>query len=71
LTPGRATAVTLDGNDLWVGGMGYVALVDLEQEKIRKFARVPSYVNQIQIGGGYLWAFYDWHLHRALLQNIH
>ncbi|MDB6021660.1 MAG: hypothetical protein JWQ04_1517, partial [Pedosphaera sp.] len=33
--PGTAvSAVTPDGNNLWVGGLGYIALVDPEQEKI-------------------------------------
>jgi hypothetical protein len=71
LPSGAVSALAPDGHDLWVGGKGYIALVDLEQDKVRKFARVPApAVDQIQIGGGCLWAFYDWHLHRALLQNI-
>jgi hypothetical protein len=68
---GAVSAVASDGHDLWVGGRGYVALIDLEHDKIRKFARIKSdAVDQIQIGGGYLWALYDAHLHRALLQNV-
>jgi hypothetical protein len=71
LPPGAVSAVAPDGQDLWVGGRGYIALVDLAQEKLRKFARVRvAAVDQIQIGGGYLWALYDCYLHRALLQNV-
>jgi len=65
------SALAPDGNDLWIGGKSYIALVDLEQDKVRKFARIQAQaVDQIQIGGGYIWAEYDSHLHRALLQNI-
>ena len=71
LPPGAVSAVAPDGNDLWVGGRSYIAVVDLEQEKVRKFARVKAdAVDEIQIGGGYLWALYDWHVHRALLENL-
>jgi hypothetical protein len=27
-------------------------------------------VDQIEIGGGYVWAKYDWHLHRAALSDL-
>ena len=53
--PVRAvSAVACDGRDLWMGGTGYIALLDFEQEKVRKFARVQTEaVDQLQIGGGY------------------
>jgi hypothetical protein len=71
LPSGAVSAVAPDGSDLWVGGRGYIALLDLEHEKVRKFARVNAdAVDQIQLGGGCLWAVYDSHLHRAALQNI-
>jgi hypothetical protein len=63
--------MTLDGNDLWVGGEGFIALVDLTECKIRKFCHIPAAgVDRIQVGGGYVWAQYDWHLYRALLSNV-
>jgi hypothetical protein len=66
------TALTLQGRDLWVGGQGYVALVDLAENKIRKLAYVPARsVDQIQIGGGWLWVQYDKHIYRASLRDVH
>jgi hypothetical protein len=71
LPSGAVSTLTLDGDDLWVGGMGYVALVDPVQDKVRKFAYVrASVVDKIQIGGGYVWTQYDWHLHRASLSGM-
>jgi hypothetical protein len=71
LPSGAVTTVAPDGQDLWVGGRGYIALVDPERDKVLKFAHVQTYsVDRIQIGGGFLWAEYDWLLYRALLQNI-
>ena len=69
--PNPPTTMTLDGNDLWVGGEGFIALVDLTECKIRKFCHIPAAgVDRIQVGGGYVWAQYDWHLYRALLSNV-
>jgi Curli production assembly/transport component CsgG len=71
LPSGTASAVAIDGRDLWVGGMGYIALVDADQGTVRKFAYVPSRsVDRIQIGGGYVWAQYDCQLHRASLGDV-
>jgi len=68
LPSGKVSALTLDGNDLWVGGDGYLALVDPDRDKVRQFAIIPAAaVDHIQIGGGYVWAEYDGHLHRAFL----
>ena len=71
LTLTAVTTLTLDGDNLWVGGMGYIALVDPAQDKVRKFAYVQaSSVDRIQIGGGYVWAQFDWHLYRAALSGL-
>ena len=71
LPPGTVTALTLDGSNLWVGGMGYIALVDPAQDKVLGFTYVQAKtVNHIQVGGGYVWAQFDWHLYRALLSNM-
>jgi hypothetical protein len=70
LPSGALSALAFDGDNLWVGGMGYIALVDPAREAILKFARIQTpAVDSIQIGGGYLWAQYDSHLHRAPLSN--
>jgi len=67
----KVTALCLDGQDLWVGGFGFVALVDTDDGKVRKFAYVPaSSVDEIQVGNGYVWAKYDWHLHKTLLSTL-
>jgi hypothetical protein len=71
LPPGAVTTLTLDGPNLWVGGMGYVALVNPVQDKVLGFAYVQAkVVDRIQVGGGYVWAQFDWHLYRAPLNNV-
>ena len=66
--PNPPTTMTLDGNNLWVGGEGAIALVDLTSGKVRKFSHISAEsVDRIQIGGGYVWAQFDWHLYRAPL----
>ncbi|HEX3800080.1 MAG TPA: CsgG/HfaB family protein [Verrucomicrobiae bacterium] len=43
--------------DLWIGGMGYIAVLDLSRNEIRKLAYVKGRnVQKIQLGGGYIWA---------------
>jgi hypothetical protein len=68
---GAVTALTWDGSDLWAGGKGYIALLDTKEFKMRKIAYVPTAtVDRIQIAGGYVWAQYNWHLHRAALSGL-
>jgi hypothetical protein len=70
--PKPPTALALQGRDLWVGGLGYIALVDLESNKLKKLAYVPARsVDRIQIGGGYVWVQYDKHIYRVLLRDVH
>lgn len=65
------STLCLDGQDLWIGGFGFVALADTDSANVCKFAYVPAEtVDQIQIGGGYVWAKYDGHLHRNRLQSL-
>ena len=70
------TTMTLDGQNLWIGGTGFIACVDAEKGKVRKLAYVKTRgallngVQQIQVGGGYVWANFDKHLHRASLQDV-
>ena len=69
--PTPPTAMALDNNNLWVGGEGYLALVDLRECKVLKYCRIQAAsVNRIQIGGGYVWAQYDRHLYRAPLSEL-
>jgi hypothetical protein len=69
--PNPPTTMTLDGNKLWVGGEGFIALVDLKQAKVRKYCHIHAAgVDRIQVGGGYVWAQFDWHLYRAPLSEL-
>jgi hypothetical protein len=66
--PSFPTTLTRAGRDLWVGGQGYVALVDLDENKIKKLAYLSiRSVDRIQVAGGYVWVQYDQHLYRARL----
>jgi hypothetical protein len=68
---GEVRTLTLDGNNLWLGGLGYVAVVDLTQEKVKRFAYIKANeVDRIRVGGGYVWAQFDWHLYRASLSGM-
>lgn len=70
--PNPPGALALDGNDLWVGGEGAVALVDLKAGKVKKFCHIKAEgVDHIQIAGGYVWAQFDWHLYRVSLSDLH
>jgi hypothetical protein len=69
LPSNAVSALALDGGNLWVGGLGYLALLDLKQDKTLRYARLPvRVVNHIQIGGGYVWAQCDSCLYRAPIQ---
>src|ERR1035437_9273633 len=71
LPSGAVSALPLDDTDLWVGGMGYIALVDPKENRVRKFAYIRArQVDQIQVGGGYVWAQFDGHLYRAPLADL-
>lgn len=71
LPRGQVSALELNHGKLWVGGKSYIALVDIERDKVLKFTRIPTQVvNQIYIGGGYMWAVYESHLHRVALGNV-
>jgi hypothetical protein len=68
LPAGMVSALALDGNYLWVGGAGYVGKIDPVQNELLKFASIRStLVDKIQIAGGFVWAQFDRHLHRAKL----
>lgn len=67
LPPG-VSALKVDNGNVWVGGHSFVALVDPAQDKVLKFAYVPQRsVEQIEVGGGYLWAQCEKHLYKAPL----
>jgi tetratricopeptide (TPR) repeat protein len=65
------TTLTSHASQIWVGGMGYIALVDPVQDKVLHFAYVKAEsVDRIQIAGGYMWAQFDWHLYRVPLSAL-
>jgi ligand-binding sensor domain-containing protein len=69
--PNPPSAVTLDGDNLWVGGEGTIALVDLKENKVKKFCHINAdAVDRIQIAGGYVWAQFDGNLYRAPLSEL-
>ena len=71
LLPGVVTTLALDQNNLWVGGLGYIAQVDPIHDQVLHFAFVKSpTVDRLQIGGGYLWAQFEDHLYRAPLNAL-
>ncbi|HYG34488.1 MAG TPA: hypothetical protein VEC99_06875, partial [Clostridia bacterium] len=66
----QVTTLTVDGETVWVGGAGYIAQIDPTQDKVLKFAYVPAdRVEQIQIAGGYVWAYLNNYLYRATISN--
>ena len=65
------TTLTVDGPNVWVGGKGFVALLDPTRDKVLRFAYVGArHVDQIQLGGGCIWAHCDWHLYKASLPAL-
>ena len=61
------TAVTADGQDVWLGGLGFIAHIGPDYQ-LRKYAYVrASSVDHIQVAGGWVWAQFDRHLHRVRL----
>jgi tetratricopeptide (TPR) repeat protein len=70
LPSGMVSAMVLDGGDLWLGCSGYIAKIDLAKKQLLGYSPVTSTtIDQIQIGGGFVWAQFDRHLHRARLPN--
>jgi hypothetical protein len=66
--PNLPTNLALSGRSLWVGGRGYLALVDLDADKIRRLAYIPNPgVERMAFGGGYLWVLFDEHVYRTRL----
>jgi tetratricopeptide (TPR) repeat protein len=69
--PAPPTTLALESGKVWAGGQGYVALVDLNESKIKRLAHVPARsVDKIQIGGGWMWVLFDNQLYRAPLTRL-
>jgi len=53
-----ATSLAIDGEKLWVGGRGYVAVVDLSSRQVEKLCMLKdgqAYVRSLQIHGDIVW----------------
>lgn len=62
------SALATDGNDLWVGGVGYLVWLDPKQNAIKTFAYIPAlHFDKIQVGEGYVWAQGGGYLYRSPL----
>jgi hypothetical protein len=69
--PSSAGLLVINGSDLWLGGLGYIAAYDLPSRKVRRICSIPAKsVDQIEFGGGYLWAKFENHLYRTALSNV-
>jgi tetratricopeptide (TPR) repeat protein len=67
---GLLTTITLDGDHVWVGGLGFVGEMDASHDTILHVAYIKEQsVDRIQIGGGYVWAQCRWLLYRAPLPH--
>jgi hypothetical protein len=65
-----AQSVTVAGDQLWVGGLGYIALLDPQTLEILKLAYVNSTeVDSLRVGGGCIWGRgHGWIFHATLPQ---
>jgi hypothetical protein len=69
--PSGPSVLRLDGSSLWLGGSGYIALYDLDKKKVLKVCYVPTRViDDLQIGGAYLWVQFNGTLYRAHLASL-
>jgi len=69
--PKPPSTMTLAGDDLWGGGEGAIARVDLKTSKVRNFCHISvSSVDQIQVGGGYVWVQLGEYLYRVPLSAL-
>jgi len=71
LPPGRVTALAPDGGRLWVGGFGYIALMDPAKNDLSAIGYVQAdSVDRLQTAGGFLWAQFRCNLYRVSLANV-
>jgi hypothetical protein len=67
---GVASAVYPSDPGLWIGGLGYLALVDPKRDEMLRYAYVCAReVDQLVATDSVLWAIYDKHLHWARLDG--
>lgn len=64
------TAVALSGSDLWIGGKGFVAVADLNKDRLRDVCHFSGAVQAIQVQDGYAWIQLPRNLYRVSLQAL-
>jgi ligand-binding sensor domain-containing protein len=64
------TALAFDGSNAWIGGIGFVAVVDLNHDKIRKVCYLDSKVEGLCIKDGNAWIRTSYRLYREPLSMI-
>ena len=64
----NSTATAVNGKDVWLGGRGYIGVVDLEKKALRKVGYMQAnVVDHLEIAGGFLWAQFGGDLYRIPL----
>ncbi len=67
---GIVSALALEGDYLWVAGAGYIAKIDPLKNELLKFTSTQATtVDRLEIGGGFVWVQFNWHLYRAKLPS--
>jgi hypothetical protein len=51
----NVNAMQWDGHDLWLGGWGYLAVMDLGKMTVRKTIFIHQNVSHLELAGGYAW----------------
>jgi hypothetical protein len=64
------TAVALTGSDLWIGGKGFVAVADLNRDKLLGICHFSATVQAIQVQDGYAWIQLPRNLYRVSLHSL-
>jgi hypothetical protein len=49
------TALAADGPDVWIGGDGYVAVANVDEDKIRKICYTRAMIGNICVKDGFAW----------------
>jgi hypothetical protein len=63
-----STATAFGGKDVWVGGKGYIGVLDLENKNVRKRGYMQANaVDHLEVAGGFLWAQFGGDLYRIPL----
>jgi hypothetical protein len=65
------TTLDIQGDDLWVGGYGFIAKVDMKEKRVRKLCYLHTrQVDHLEVAGDYLWAQFNWRIFRVPLADV-